>query len=144
MPPDFGQRPPPAAKEPAKGSLEAQALLSGSKQPWQPPSLEKTHLPDKVHRAPGAVATPRFTTCILGDFSCCTPVFYAILVILHTCIFRDARARAKNETRKKREQSRKNREKSRNYQRCTTARASLALATLALARASRKIQVRSD
>ena len=92
MPPDFGQRPPPAAKEPAKGSLEAQALLSDSKQPWQPPSLEKTHLPDKVHRAPGAVATPRFTTCILGDFSCCTPVFYAILVILHTCILHGPRA----------------------------------------------------
>ena len=36
----------------------------------------------------------------------------------------------------------KNREKSRNFQRHTTARASLALATLALARASRKIQVR--
>ena len=35
-------------------------------------------------------------SCIFRNFSACAPVFYAILVILHTCIFRDARARAKN------------------------------------------------
>ena len=29
-------------------------------------------------------------TCILGDFSCCKPVFYGILVILLTLFFRDA------------------------------------------------------
>ena len=86
-----------------------------------------------------------------SDFSACAPLFCAILVILHTCIFRDARcasvasasearARAKNHE-KIAKKSRKNREKSRNCQRHTTARASLALATLALARASRKIQV---
>ena len=71
------------------------------------------------------------------------------------CAMRERSASASEKSRKNREKSRKNREKSRksrkiaknrkksrNRERHTTARASLALATLALARASRKIQVR--
>ena len=98
----------------------------------------------------------------LSNFSRCTPVFYAM---------RDARcasererserersASASEKSRKNREKSQKmaknrdnreksrkiakTREKSRNRERHTTARASLALATLALACASQKIQVR--
>ena len=37
----------------------------------------------------------------IRDFSCCTPVFYAILVILRTCIFRDARAMRERERKNK-------------------------------------------
>ena len=42
-------------------------------------------------------APPRKGPCVLRDFSLCAIVFYEILVILHTCIFRDARAMRERE-----------------------------------------------
>ena len=47
-----------------------------------------------------------------SNFSACAPVFFAILVILHTCIFRDARCASERE-RSERERSASASEKSR-------------------------------
>ena len=74
------------------------------------------------------------TDLYLSNFSCCTPVFFAILVILHTCIFRDARCASE------RERS----ERERKIAKSRTAHDCSRIARARYPRASRKIQVCSD
>ena len=81
-----------------------------------------------------------FALCFFSNFSRCTPVFLVILVILHTCIFRDARCASEARAREKtREKSRKIARKTRKIAKLPTAHDCSRIARARYARARSRI-----